>query len=147
VVARTAPEGPVRDADGYVLGTVAPLRPLVLVIAVLATACSGVSDQLDGRLDDVQSTASEVADRTQFCFAVTRALTSIDGGSTPEQARAAAEEVLAQAPEEVRDDASLVAERLDQAVREDDTSVLDDEFRAAAERLRDDTRKLCDPTS
>jgi hypothetical protein len=125
---------------------VAPLVRSVLAIAVLATACSGVSDQVGERLDGLQSSASEVADRSQFCFAVTRALTSLDGGSTPEQARAAAEEVLAQAPEEVRDDATFVAERLDQAVEEDDTSVLDEEFRAAAERLRDDTRALCDPT-
>lgn len=125
----------------------APSRSLVLVIAVLATACSGVNDDLDGALDDLRSTTSEVADRSQFCFAVTRALTSIDGGSNPEQARAAAEEVLIQAPEEIRDDANYVAERLDQAATQDDTSVLDEDFRAAAERLRDDTRQLCDPTS
>jgi hypothetical protein len=122
---------------------VASFRRPVLVIAVLATACSGVGDQLD----DLRDTASGVSDRSQFCFAVTRALTSVDGGSTPEQARSAAEEVLAQAPDEIRDDAHLVAERLEQAAEEDDTSVLDEDFRAAAERLRDDTRELCDPTS
>jgi hypothetical protein len=125
---------------------VVAFRRLVVVIAVLATACSGVDDDLSGRFDELRSSASDVADRSQFCFAVTRALTSVDGGSTPEQARAAAEEVLAQAPDEIRDDANLVADRLEQAAREDDTSVLDEEFRAAAERLRDDTRALCDPT-
>jgi hypothetical protein len=122
---------------------VSTFRTSLVALAVLASACSGVSD----RLDEVQGQADQLADRTQFCFAVTRALTSVDGGSSPSQARAAAEEVLAQVPDELRDDAQLVADRLRQASEENDTSVLDDDFRAAAARLRDDTRELCDPTS
>lgn len=123
-----------------------PSRLTVVAVAVVATACSGVQDDLEDRFDELRGSASEVADRTQFCFAVTRALAAVEGGASPEQAREAAEEVLAQAPEELRDDATFVAERLEVAAEEDDRSVLDDDFRAAADRLRDDTRELCDPT-
>ena len=146
MVARTASEGSRDGGDGYVRGTVQPSRLAVVTVAVVATACSGVQDDVGDRLDELRSSASEVGDRVQFCFAVTRALTAVDGGTSPEQAREAAEEVLAQVPDELRDDATFVAERLEIAAEEDDRSVLDDEFRAAAERLRDDTRELCDPT-
>ena len=119
------------------------IRRSLVALAVLASACSSVGDALGG----VQTRAEEVSDGAQFCFAVTRALTSVDGGSTPSQARGAAEEVLAQGPDDLRDDAQLVADRLRAAAESGDESVLDDEFRAAAARLRDGTRELCDPTS
>jgi hypothetical protein len=117
------------------------LRTVVLVLAVLASACAGVEDQIS----ELRSGADDATDRVQFCLAVTRALSSVDGGSSPAEARAAAEEVLAHVPDELRDDAELVADRLRQADENGDPSVLDAEFEAAAQDLRDETAQMCDP--
>lgn len=125
-----------------------PLVPTFLALALTVSACQAV-DEIPGlseRADEVSGSVEEVADQAQFCFAITRALTGVDGGTTPEQALEAAEEVLAQAPEELRDDAELVAETLGEAADADDPQRLEDEeFQAAAQRLRDGTRELCDP--
>lgn len=118
-------------------------RRLLLALVVLASACSSVGDELAG----LRGRAGDAADRVQFCFAVTRALTAVDGGSSPAEAQAAAEEVLTQVPDDLRPDAEFVAERLRQAAESGDTSVLDEEFRAAATSLREDTQELCDPRS
>lgn len=123
-----------------------PLR--LAAAALLATACGGVDDltALRDQAGEVRGTISEVRDRAGFCFAVTRSLTAADGGTSPTQAYEAAEEVLAQAPDELRDDARTVTDALEQAAEQGDDSVLrSDEFRDAASRLRDRTRELCDP--
>lgn len=122
--------------------------PLLLALALAASACGGVDgiDALRDRAGDVGGQVSEVADRASFCFAVTRSLAGLDGGTSPEQAYEAAEEVLAQAPDELRADARRVTDALETAAEDGDTAALEgDEFRAAAERLRDGTRELCDP--
>ena len=101
-------------------------------------------DQLTGQAEDLAGQASDTADRAQFCLAITRALTSLDGGSSAEDAHGAAEEVLTQVPDELRADAEVVADVLEEAAATNDTSLLDDpEFRDAATRLRDGTRDLC----
>lgn len=116
-------------------------RLLVVVLAVLASACSGVNDQIS----ELRGRADDAADRVQFCLAVTRAVTAVDGGSSPAEAQAAAEEVLTQVPDEMRPDAELVAQRLREAAESGDRSALDEEFRTAAANLRDDARAMCDP--
>lgn len=126
-----------------------PVRFAALVAVVaLTTACGGVDDvaSLRDRASELGSQVDEVADRASFCFAVTRALAGQDGGTSPQRAYEAAEEVLAQAPDGLRDDAELVTATLRRAAEEEDPSRLEDEeFRAAADRLREDTRELCDP--
>jgi hypothetical protein len=116
---------------------------VLVLLAPIASGCTVVGDQIERAQDG----ASEVAERARFCFAVTRTLTSLDGGASLAEASDAAEEVLAQAPEELRADATIVADRLREAADSEDPSGLSDpEFREAAERLRDGTRELCDPT-
>jgi hypothetical protein len=118
-----------------------PLLLLALLV-LLAAGCSDVSD----RVDDLRSGADDLSERAQFCLSVARTATAVEAGS-PETAATAAEEALAQAPEELRDDARFIAERL-RAARDGDHDALDDpEVREAAERLHDQTRELCDPTS
>jgi hypothetical protein len=119
------------------------LLPLLAALAVTVSACAGVDD----RISELRSTADDTTDRVQFCLAVTRALAAVDGGSSPAEARAAAEEVLTQVPDELREDAELVADRLREAHETGDRSVLDAEFEAAAKDLRDDTKQMCDPRS
>ena len=119
-------------------------RPvLVLVLtAVVATAvigCAGVGD----RVDQLRSETQELTDRARFCLAITRAATAIESGS-PATAQEAADEVLAQAPEELTAEARAVVDEL-RRVMDDDADLRDDELRAAAERLRARTLQLCDP--
>lgn len=116
---------------------------LLAACALGAVACTDVRD----RLGEVRESADEIADQARFCFALARALTALDGGSSPEAAADAAEEVLAQAPDHLRDDARIVAEGLRAARDGDPDALRDPEFQAAAQRLRDDTRELCDPTT
>jgi hypothetical protein len=112
------------------------------LLAVTAVGCSDVRD----RVDDLRSGADDLSEQAQFCLSVARTASAIDAGS-PETAAAAADEALAQAPDELRDDARLVAERL-RAARDGDTGALrEPEVREAAERLRDRTREMCDPSS
>jgi hypothetical protein len=118
--------------------------PLVL-LALLLAAAVGCSDVRD-RVDDLRSGADDLSDQAQFCLSVARTATAIETGS-PDTAASAAEEAVAQAPDELRDDARFVADRL-RAARDGDRDALrDPEVREAAERLRDRTRELCDPTS
>jgi hypothetical protein len=112
------------------------------VVLVLAVGCADVRD----RVDDLRGGADELTDRGRFCLSVARTATAIEGGS-PETAIDAAEEAVAQAPEELRDDARLVADRLRAARDGDGDALRDPQVREAAERLRDRTRELCDPTS
>jgi hypothetical protein len=125
------------------------LAPMV-AFAVTASAYSTVGEQIDrlqGGVDDLRGQATEIADRAQFCFAITRAVTSAEGGSSLDEASDAAEEVLTQAPDELRADAELVTTTLRDAADAGDPGALQDpEFQEAAQRLRDDTRELCDPT-
>jgi hypothetical protein len=118
--------------------------PLLSALVLATSGCATLVDQAE----DLRSGAGELDDQARFCLAVTRALTSLDGGSSTDEASAAAEEVLTRVPDELRDDAEVVAEHLRVAEEAGDRSVLEDpEFRDAAERLRDDTRELCDPTA
>lgn len=114
----------------------------MLLLAVLVSACTGVGE----RVEELRSGADEATERVQFCFAVTRALTAMDGGTTPDEAQVAAEEVLAKVPDELQADAQIVADRLRDAAERGDRQPLDEDFRDAAESLRDGTRQLCDPT-
>jgi hypothetical protein len=115
---------------------------LVALLVVMTVGCADVR----GRVDDLRAGADDLTERGRFCLSVARTASAIEGGS-PETAADAAQEVLAQAPDELREDARLVADQL-QAARDGDRDALrDPEVRAAAERLRDRTRELCDPTS
>lgn len=119
------------------------LVSMLLVAGLFAGGCSTVGEAVD----DVRGRVDATADTARFCLAITRALTSLDGGTSPQQASDAAEEVLAQVPEELQDDARIVAEGLRHA-RDGEAGALDDPaFRDAARRLRDRTRERCDPTS
>ncbi len=116
-------------------------RAVVAVLAVLLASCSDVQD----RIDQVRDSASELTDQARFCLTIARTVSAIESGS-PQTAAEAAEEAFAQAPEEVRADAEAVLD----AIRSTDggaaEALEDPDVRAAAERLRDRTADLCDPS-
>ncbi|MFA9444069.1 hypothetical protein [Egicoccus sp. AB-alg6-2] len=113
------------------------------IVALLAL--SGACANLQERVDDVRTGAQDLTDRARFCLSVARAASALESDNFTTAADAA-QEALAQAPEELRGDARKVADAA-QAVRDGDHSALQDPaVVAAAERLRDDTRAMCDPT-
>jgi hypothetical protein len=116
-----------------------------LALALLTVVTVGCADARE-RVDDLRAGADELTDQARFCLSVARTVSAIETGS-PETAADAAEEVLAQAPDELREDARFVADRLREARDGDREALQDPEVREAAERLRDRTRELCDPTS
>jgi hypothetical protein len=116
-----------------------------LALALLTVVTVGCADVRE-RVDDLRADADELTDRARFCLSVARTASAIEAGS-PETAADAAEEVLAQAPDELREDARFVADRLREARDGDRETLRDPEVREAAERLRDRTRELCDPTT
>lgn len=119
-----------------------PLLALLLVLLALSGACSDVQQQVG----EVREATRELTDRARFCLSVTRAATALEGGNV-ETAAEAAQEAAAQAPAELRGDATIVADAAD-AYRAGDRAALEDpSVLAAAERLREDTRAMCDPTS
>jgi hypothetical protein len=124
---------------------VRPVRLALVVLTMLLVAAVGCSDVRD-RVDDLRAGAGDLTERAQFCLSVARTASAIEAGS-PQTAANAAEELLAQAPDELRDDARFVADRL-RAARDGDRDALrDPEVRDAARRLQERTRELCDPTS
>ncbi len=113
------------------------LALLASVVAVggLLGACTAVSDTVD----DAGGGAAELSERARFCIAVARTVSAIESGS-PATARQAAEELYAQAPDELRDDIAVVIE----AVEAGDAAALDEpRVAAAASRLRAETEGRC----
>jgi hypothetical protein len=133
---------PARGYGGHVRTS---WRSRLLLPALLVLAAVGCSDVPD-RVDDLRAEAEGVTDRGRFCLSVARTATAIESRAT-HTAVAAAEEALAQAPDELRDDARFVADRLRAARDGDDEALRDPELHETAERLRERTRELCDPTT
>lgn len=118
------------------------LACLVLAVGLSLTACAGVRDSST----ELPQQAGSIADQAQFCFSVTRTLQGVEAGSVNGEVTGAAEEVLAQAPDELRDHARTVAEALRQATR-DGVSVLAEHERLddAVEQLREGVHDMCEP--
>jgi hypothetical protein len=120
-------------------------RLLPLVLALLLAGSVGCATALE-RVDEVRSDGQELAETARFCLAIARAASAYEAGD-PATAADAAEELLVQAPPELREDARGVVEALRRA-QDGEPEVLDDpELRAQLERLRTSTRERCDPTS
>jgi hypothetical protein len=142
-------------AERYVDGVRSRLS-LLLVVALPVfglAACADVRERVEDvttsardRVEDATSGAQDVADRTRFCLDVARAASAIEGGS-PETAADAAQEILAQAPEELRSDATWLAERLRGSEQELAEALRDPQVQVTIDRLREQTRELCTPTT
>ncbi|MEX2503276.1 MAG: hypothetical protein WD378_00400 [Egicoccus sp.] len=118
-----------------------PGTAALLVLLALSGACSDVQEGVD----DVRETAEELTGRARFCLSVTRAATALEAGNVRTTAEAA-QEAAAQAPEELRGDARIVADAAEAVRNGDDGALEDPAVVAAADRLREETRAICDPT-
>ena len=126
-----------------------PRAVVVLILtAVLATAvgaCADVRSQVGDEVEQLRDGTQELSDRARFCLAVTRVTTAIESGS-PATAQEAAEELLAQAPDDLTAEAQAVVTELRRVVADDGTDLRDAELGDAIERLRARTLALCDPS-
>jgi hypothetical protein len=120
----------------------APLLALVASL-VLAAGCSDVRDVSV----ELPQQAGSVADQARFCYSVTRTLQGVEAGNASHDVLDAAEEVLAQAPDDLRDHARTVSRALHDAA--DGLGDLSDAngLDAAVERLREGVQTMCEPRS
>lgn len=125
-------------------GTVPQMRPFTIAaLAALVLIGTGCADARE-RVAQAHDAVSEVSAQVHFCVTLARALSGLDDRA-PLTAESAAEELLAAVPEPLRDDAVLVAEALRDAAEGSPERLDDPEVRAAAQRLRDGARELCQP--
>ena len=114
---------------------------VLVLTAVMTTVLAGCADA-EQQVGQFREQDQELTDRARFCLAVTRVATAIESGS-PATAREAAEEVLAQAPEELSTEARTVVEELRRVLAEDDADLRDPDLQDAADRLRDRSEERC----
>jgi hypothetical protein len=118
-----------------------PRLPLVLLAGlVLAAGCGTVRDSAA----ELPQQAGSVADQAQFCFSVTRSLQGIEAHDTSRSVIDAAEEVLAQAPDDLRDPARTISAALHDAA-EGLGELGGEDLEEAVAALRDGVRSMCEP--
>lgn len=146
------------------------MRPLVAVLTAvtvaLGAACSGdeVEDSLDAAVEEVSEAgsevgdavtdaASEVADTAEevtelvgFCTAAYRTQDAVEDRD-PEEALEAAEDLAAEAPDEVRPEAETVLDGARAYQGGDDEALEDEGFRTAATEVAEYAEAHCDPRS
>ncbi|MFO7961411.1 MAG: hypothetical protein R6U94_10735 [Nitriliruptoraceae bacterium] len=118
---------------------------LLLAIAVMTVVVAGCADaeqQVSRLREQAPERADELTDQARFCLAVTRATTAIESGS-PATAREAAEEVLAQVPDELAAEARGMVDELQRVLADDATDLRDEDLQEAAERLRERAQPRC----
>ena len=121
---------------------------LLILAAVLGTAagaCADVRTQVRGGLAELRGELPELTDRDRFCLATTRVVTAIESGS-PVTAQEAAEELLAQAPDDLTTDAQAVVDQLRRVLDDDSADLRDAELREAIDHLRARTFERCEPS-
>ena len=107
----------------------------VALTAALAIGLVGCAD-VERQAGALREPAEELTDQARFCLAVTRTATAIESGS-PATAREAAEEVLAQAPEELATEARTVVEELRRVLAEGEANLRDPDLDRAVEQLQE----------
>jgi hypothetical protein len=118
------------------------LVSLLLAVSLALTACADIRDNADA----LPQQAGSVADQAQFCYSVTRALGGLEAGSISRDVTDAAEEVLAQAPDDLREHARTVAEALRTAAEDGREALRSHEgLDEAADNLREGVRAMCEP--
>jgi hypothetical protein len=121
------------------------------LLAALLAACAGPGEGLGRRaldgaqdgLDRARDAVDDLSDEARFCLAITRTVAAIESGS-PATAEEAAEEVLAQAPEELVEPAREVVDEL-RRVLAADGDLRAPELGDAVDQLLDAAAERCDP--
>jgi hypothetical protein len=118
-----------------------PALVVLVVSAVLAAGCGTVRDNAT----ELPQQAGSVTDQAQFCFSVARALQGVEAENVSRDVIDAAEEVLAQAPDDLRDHARVISTALTDAAEGLRQLRGHQDLDHAVDRLRDGARTMCEP--
>jgi hypothetical protein len=114
----------------------------LLVVLVLVSACANPG----AGVTDLSDQAESVTEHTRFCLSLARTLSAVAEQSNLPTALQAAEETLAQAPEEVEAPARAVADHLRRADEGNPAALQAPTFETAVDELRERGGQVCDPT-
>ena len=122
---------------------------VALTIAALPlslTACGDAVETVQEGVSEATEAAGEAAQLVRFCTAALEVADAVNARDW-ERAIERGEEMVAEAPDEIRPDAQTVLEGA-RSIHDGDTAVAQsEEFQRAVERVRGYTRDRCDPTS
>ncbi|MFP4311453.1 MAG: hypothetical protein ACLFS9_05650 [Nitriliruptoraceae bacterium] len=129
---------------GLLAGCAAPTTELVEQARdEVETGLAGVRGEVEAGLAEARDQVEGLTEDARFCLAVTRTVAAIESGS-PTTAQEAAEEVLAQAPEELVGPADQVVEEVRRTLGEGG-DLRAEAVREAAQRLLTAAAERCDP--
>lgn len=113
------------------------------ILAVLLLAgCGDAEDSLGEAVDQAQDTVQLV----EFCTSAAETVSAVNDEDL-DAAMNAAESMVAEAPDEIADQAEAVFEGVEAARQGDQEAVQTEEFRTAATELERYTRENCDPSN
>jgi hypothetical protein len=112
----------------------------------VSEAATEAADAIGDAASEVSDTAREAADLVGFCDAARRVEAAVEDRNAGD-ALEAAEDLVAEAPDDVRDEAATVRDGV-QAWHDGDRETIEDEdFRSAVEDVATYAEERCDPTS
>ncbi len=118
---------------------------LAAVLGTAAGACADVATQVSDGVEQLRGEAPELSDRARYCLALTRVATAIESGS-PTTAQDAAEELLAQTPDDLTAEAQAVVDELRRVLADSGADLRDAELRAAIDQLGARSLERCEPS-
>lgn len=121
-------------------------RVPALILASTLGLGLGACAEVDRVVDDAQEQVSEGLQRLRWCTAAFRLGTAVEARDV-EAARDAAEDLRANAPDELTDDLDLILEAIDAAESGDPEQIEGEEVRDAGQRVLDEAEAQCDPTT
>lgn len=118
--------------------------PALILAGTLAVGL-GACAEVDRVVDDAQDQVSEGLQRLRWCTAAFRLGTAVEARDI-EAARDAAEDLRANAPDELTDEVDLILEAIEAADSGDLEQIEGDAVREAGQRVLDEAEAQCDPT-
>lgn len=119
------------------------LTALTLVLTL--GACGDAVETVQEGVRDATERAQEAVQTAQFCKAALDVANAVDDRDW-DRAIERGEVMVAEAPDDIRDDAQTVLEGAKRIRDGDAAAAQDEQFQAAAERVRTYARDRCDPT-
>ena len=118
----------------------------VVVLSVTALLLLGGCDRVSETVADARDDAENIAENAQFCIAAGRVADAIKDRDAA-AAREAAEDLVDEAPREIKPEARTLLAGARKAEEGDNAALRTEEFQAAARAVADFARENCDPTN
>ena len=118
----------------------------VVILSVTALLLLGGCDRVSETVADAGDDAEKVAETAQFCIAAGRVADAIKDRDAA-AAREAAEDLVEEAPREIKDEARTLLAGAKKAEAGENGALRTEKFQAAARAVADYAREHCDPTN